>query len=235
MRSWDANVYGAGRICFNTGQLASGLSASWAARAKRICAFWICGSGSYTDQLDGAEFTITLRRSDANQHVLVPESGCITDYPNYWEGAGTFDCAIAKADNLNPGNIFSNEPDWQGRMSFLWTVYAPSAPLEIDETDGAYPLAGRGIVVRHLRVKGYRARPGYNLPVIDTQIDSSQRPREATFVACLNPGGTGAANECNVTAGNEDRILTKARVRFQATAGVPGGWQPEVIWWNDQR
>lgn len=241
-RHWEANLYGGGRTCFNTGQLASGLTATWAARAKRICAFWICGSGSYTDQLDGVEFQVALQRANSSSQVLVPESNCITDYPNYWEGIGLADCAIAKADSLRPNNGFLSpildEPaDWIGRLSIQGTVYAPSAALEIDELDSAYALAARGLVLRHLRVKGFQNRPGYNLPVIDTQLDTRQQPREATFVACLNPAGTGSATECNPSAGNEDRILTKARVRFEAVQdpSVPGGWRPEVIWWNDQR
>ncbi|MFN8017446.1 MAG: hypothetical protein U0P45_04910 [Acidimicrobiales bacterium] len=229
IRHWEVNLYGGGNNCLSPSTLASGAQVTWAARAKRICAFWICGSGSYTDQLDGVELLVSDSQTNGST-TPVPQSGCIVDYPNYWEGVGRDDCAILKADSLRPNNIFTNEADWVGRLSIQGTVYAPSAALEIDDIDSAYSLASRGLVVRHLRVKGFKPRAGYTTPVIDTQLDTTPQSKEDTFVACFRgPGRASVTTKCDKTQG--DRILTRARVQFEYNSATPTKWTPHVEWW----
>ncbi|MCU1497428.1 MAG: hypothetical protein JWM47_1381 [Acidimicrobiales bacterium] len=224
LRSWQTDVTG----CFSDSQLASGVGVTWVAKAQRICGFWICGPGSYTDQLDGVELLISLQQNGASQTV-VPASGCTVAYPNYWEGAGAPDCAIVRADSKKPGSIFSDGPDWVGRYSVEGTIYAPSHAMELDDTDAAYPTASRGVIVRHIRVKGFANRSGYAEPSIDTQIDTRPTAREATFIACKRTAVSTA--KCGTVAG--DRVLTRARVHFTYLSATDS--MPEVLWWTDER
>ncbi|MCB0963402.1 MAG: hypothetical protein KDA98_08885 [Acidimicrobiales bacterium] len=240
LRSWDVDVTG----CVGQGSLAGGINVQWRPKADhlRFCAFWICsdfGSRSDSHQLDGVELLVGLRQTSGSTSP-VPQSGCIVDYPNYWEGVGRNDCAIIKADSLRPTNgiipdwIVAEGSDWIGRLSIQGTVYAPSAAFEIDELDSAYALASRGLVVRHLRVKGFRNRPGYNAPVVDNQLDDTPANREATFVACRrNEDNAGSDEPCGFF--DDDSTLTRARVRFAYDANTPDDWTPEVVWWTDAR
>ena len=89
-------------------------------------------------------------------------------------------------------------------------------------------------MLRHLRIKGFRNRPGYIAPVIDTQLDTTPAARVATFVACKRgPGRSNATTPCSKAAG--DRILTRARVRFEYNVSTPTVWTPKVEWWTDAR
>lgn len=211
------------------------------------CGEWF-GFGSTKDAyIDGVEYVVTYAQDDdpSTPIVPVPQSGCIVDYPNYWEGAGSPDCAVVKSDtvvrNVADWLDFINVEDWLGlesekpigRISVQGTIYAPTAAIDVDDQDVAYPLATRGVVARHLRIKGFRQRDGYNGPAISTVIDDTRRNREVTFVACERGEGRTAADFAEPCSPTLDRILTKARVNFSYLSKTES--QPEVIWWSDER
>lgn len=253
--------------CFSSTELANGITASFISRWQVVrCGVpffpstWVdCtniggNSSSHYAELDGIELIITLEQDPSSTtKVVVPQSGCIVDYPNYWEGAGNADCALMKADSVlsTPPAIIDDidifdiidieENNWVGRASMQGTIYAPTAAIEYDDWSVAYPLAARGVVARHLRIKAYDTLD-YAGPAIDTQIDNRRAAREVTMNVCergpgrqpttSNPlGGSTSNRECNASLG--DRIMTKARVRFDYVS--PTVWEPHVLWWTDQR
>lgn len=227
-----------------------------------------CVFTSATDQLDGLELIVSYRQTNGST-TPVPQSGCVTAGPNYESGMGNpsydetgpnIDCALVRSDSTLPtswlNNLFpgspqwlqqildaENGPNWFGRFSVEGTIYAPSAALEIDDQDSAYPLASRGLIVRHLRVKGFRQRNGASVIPVDLSHNDERKDREVTFVACIRgPGRSASTAACSKAAG--DRILTKARVGFAyvpavppvgSTPGVAATSTPTVRWWNSAR
>ncbi len=139
---------------------------------------WCAGGSSSTSctgattcpQLDGMQVIISLGlASTSNQNVLIPENGCITASPNYWYGTGSPDCAVLRSDATFSTDLSSR----LGRMSIKGTVYAPSAAMDIDDTDVYYPIGGRGIIVRHLRIRGYQAHSGYGTAAFSNEVDKN--------------------------------------------------------------
>ena len=68
------------------------------------------GAGGFFagENLDGIELDVTLGRDPANPNanVLVPERGCVTAYPNYYDGYNDTDCAVWKWDSIEGGSLF---------------------------------------------------------------------------------------------------------------------------------
>ena len=123
-----------------------------------------------------------------------------------------------------------------GRVSVQGTIYAPSSAIEIDDTDVAYPLATRGIVARHLRVSGFAPRDNYDGFAVDTYVDRTPAPREALFTACVP-----VVSAANQPCGAGDRILTRARVRYELATSeqepdpVKRAKLPVIQWWSNDR
>ncbi|MBX3313996.1 MAG: hypothetical protein KF906_06730 [Actinobacteria bacterium] len=221
-----------GANCLTPAQLASGATVRYYARANG-------GLGSsYTDTLDGIELDVTIAPTDTSKAWLRPQSGCITAHPNYNGGTGNPDCAVIRADTSD----FSDDwtPFWadkegqsRGRLSVKGTIYAPTAAIEVDDTDDAYPLATRGAILRHLRVSGWGFRPNYSGEAISNEINKDPDPREATFLACIQSDARRAlpAADRSCDAGEGDKILTRSRVRFEGT----GADKPKIVWWSDDR
>lgn len=227
-----------GKNCVSPTQLASGAELTWVARAE--CFLGICnpGGGWYKDELDGMALEITIAPTNTSVPRLRPQSGCITAHPNYNVGEGLPDCAIILADTASSDDKFSwpwqqKEGEWRGRASFRGTVYAPSAAIEIDDTDVAYPLSDRGIILRHLRFSGFAYRGAYDGKAISNNLDKTRAPREMNLVACKQSDGRRtlpvAQRDCDPDKG--DIVLTRARVRFSGDQSE----KPELVWWVDDR
>lgn len=212
------------------------------------CAAW-CIGGNY-DFFDGVRYQVHLIPASDTAPRLIPQSGCILAWPNYAYGSGSPDCALIKADLARNSDGWTlpwdqkEEGDSRGRISVKGTVYAPSSAMEVDDTDSAYPLATRGVVLRHLRISGFRFRQNYDAPAIDTRVDRTAAPREVTVTACIQSvARRNAREEC----GGPDRILTRALVRFDVDAtdanndGTPDvaperrARVPQVLAWSDSR
>lgn len=235
---WDSAA-GVNPDCLNPTELSAGASLRWAARG--YASFW----DEFADTLDGLELNVTLVPNDTSKPWLIPQSGCITAFPNYNAGEGQPDCAIVRADSA----VFTDnynapwatvEGQWTGRVSVKGTIYAPSSALEVDDTDVAYPLATRGAVLRHLRVSGWGFRSGYSGNAIDNFVDKTPAPREATFTACIQTQTRiDAKSPCDPLASpTPDRILARARVRFgiDSSASVVAQSKarvPTIVWWHD--
>jgi hypothetical protein len=218
----------------NLANLAAGTQ-EFVFKARAACVLWICSSAS--DQLEGLELDITLEptAANANTPMLIPQSGCTVAYPNYESGAGGPDCAVIKADARQSTEAYTipftsnREGNWVGRFSIKGTIYAPSSAVEVDDGDNAYPLATRGVVVRHLRLSGWKYRPGYQGTPISNNIDRTPAPREATFVACDQSAARVSANApCD--AGSGDVQVAAARVRFNVNGTSAN--VPEIVWWS---
>ncbi|MHB1139613.1 MAG: hypothetical protein ACYC2O_11695, partial [Microthrixaceae bacterium] len=206
-------------------------------RARSSC--W-CGE---TDQLEGIELDITLEPDDnvapaaESAPMLIPQSGCTVAYPNYEAGAGGPDCAVIKADARQNTEVYTipfasnREGYWAGRFSIKGTIYAPSSAVEVDDGDNAYPLATRGVVVRHLRLSGWKYRPGYQGTPISNSIDRTPAPREATFLACSQSAARVTANApCD--SGSGDQQVAAARVRFDVNSAGTAANVPQIVWWS---
>ena len=223
-------------------------TAIWAARAH--CAQteifgWVCkaGGGDWNDNLEGVEWDVTLEPIDNSQPRLIPQSGCITAHANYNAGEGRPDCAIVKATTDKQADSYSfpwdqKEGEWRGRLSVRGTVYAPSAAIEVDDTDYAYPLASRGLIARYLMVSGWANRVNYDLAAVGNQSDPTPSAREMTFVTCSQSAARQASGNqgCDTAAG--DRIWTQARVRFEldpaaTVAAANKSRVPKVMWWSE--
>lgn len=230
LRLYDTAT-GVSRI--NLSELASGQL--FVHHARATCVVYC----NWTDYLEGVELDIALEpdAAYANTPMLIPQYGCIVAHPNYEAGDGTPDCAVMKADsrnaseNVTPPFSSNREGYWAGRLSVKGTIYAPSSAIEFDDGDYAYPLATRGIVVRHLRVSGWNMRPGYQGIPVSNNIDTTPAPREATFVACSQSASRKAANKpCE--EGQGDVIRAASRVRFEVDAAAKKANIPNVQWWS---
>lgn len=222
-------------------QFTGGASLQWYARGE--CGFLGIGC-PFEDFLDGVELIVTLENAnDANGPVLVPQSGCITAYPNYGDGEGTPDCAMIKADKRihqdGTGGapviewFTRSEGSWTGRVSVKGTIYAPSAALDVDDSDIAYPYATRGAVLRHLRIKGAAKRAGYTGPMVDNPSAPAPAPREAVFTACVQSTSRRGAvprPACSASAG--DVILSRSGVRFAVPSGGTASNVAVTQWWS---
>jgi hypothetical protein len=152
-------------------------------------------SGTSCPQLDGFQVIINdalaNTATDANQRYLVPASGCVTSSPNLWYSTGDDDCALLKVDSSFSSSFSTS----RGRLSVKGTIYAPSGAVDLSDTDVYYPIAGRGIVARHLRIRGYQNASGYGTPAFTNYLDKSQTPRAVVFFACEKSSGACTADE----------------------------------------
>lgn len=215
---------------------------------QRRHALGLGGLGVYWDYLDGMELDVEIEPDpavtpggssvSASPALLRPQSGCITAHPNYEEGRGKPDCALIRADNYNNQAGTSVQQDicryfevgcnpnglWVGRVSVKGTIYAPSSAVEVDGIDVAYPLATRGVILRHLRLSGWETRGSWDGPAISNVIDTTPSSRTADFVACRQEASRRGTQPCDSSV---DRILAEARVRFEPpTSGQPSPTNP---------
>jgi hypothetical protein len=189
--------------CLTTSnRLQSAFEVKWLAKGTGSC------SGATCPQLDGIELIVTLDPTDPNT-TLRPQNGCIVSSPNLWYGVSSPDCSLLRVD----------APFWdalstrRGRLSVKGTIYAPSAAIDIDDTDVWYPLASRGLIARHLRIRGFQYHSGYNEPAFSNWLDTTAAGREVVFHACGKTSGT-----CSQT--DVDR-RGRAAVTFAAVTGKP--------------
>jgi hypothetical protein len=214
------------------------LSAPWPYNngCQRAHAFGLGGLGVYYDYLDGVELDVVIEPDgstpggsgvSAGPALLRPQSGCITAHPNYEEGRGMPDCALVRVDNYNnqSGTAVRNwlcrvltigcdtNGLWVGRVSVKGTIYAPSSAMEVDAVDVAYPLATRGVILRHLRLSGWETRGDWDGAAISNEIDTTPSSRVGVFTACRQEEARRGVEPCDRTDG--DVILTTARVRFE--------------------
>ncbi|MCO5322457.1 MAG: hypothetical protein M9922_13770 [Microthrixaceae bacterium] len=196
--------------------------------------------------------------SDTSTPVLTPQSGCITAHPNYDGGQGPDysnpakieyqnpDCALVRADSYTAdgsdatdgglcwGTCPGRRTNWFGRVSVKGTIYAPSAAVEIDDNDIGYPLATRGVILRHLRISGAKPRANFSDPLFGNQLDKEPNPRVAKLTACIQEGVNPASpRPCDPDV---DRVVARSGVRFAADPTDPNPTAadvPEVEWYTD--
>lgn len=223
----------------------------WSARATS-------GLKDWTDQLDGVALDVTLvptgtlaNASDVSTPILRPQSGCIVAHPNYDGGESDPDCALVRSDSYSPddspdGGLCLGSLDicpgrrakWFGRVSVKGTIYAPSSAVEIDDNDIGYPLATRGMILRHLRISGARPRANYTDPLIGGELDKVPADRSAVLTACVQSAARQGADEpCNEGAG--DRTLARSGVVFTVDPDdlddpLPKANVPKVRWYSDE-
>jgi hypothetical protein len=200
------NVGNSGGIQANTYDVTSCLKSSL---GSAFNVQWNAGSGSGSGpQLDGVEFVVTISPTDPNAN-LRPQSGCINASPNLWYGVSSPDCALLRVD----APFWSELSSRRGRLSIKGTVYAPSAAIDVDDTDVVYPLVSRGLVVRHLRIRGFKYRSGYAEPAFSNYLDKTTSAREVVFYACAKDSGT-----CTQSDGS---LQGRAAVTFEAVTNKP--------------
>ncbi len=113
-----------------------------------ITATFTSATGLGTEQLDGIELDVTLAPASPSSQVFVPESGCITALPNFWDGMNNPDCAVWKWDSAENAQLFgfnflpslcvTNQPAGKAclpnaQVSVQGTFYAPGAPISVDD------------------------------------------------------------------------------------------------------
>ena len=134
---------------------------------------------------------------DAPNQTLRPASGCMTVSPNYWWGVGSPDCALVRVDgpvsqtgSFLGGLIPGTQRQRRGRISVKGAIYAPSGALDIDDEDLTYAIASRGIVARHLRMRGFKyADPTWQNAAFSNYVDSRPTARQVAFVVCAKDSG----------------------------------------------
>ena len=137
--------------CFNTQAKLGGAGAT-----TTVSALYTTGTSSSStnkEHLDGVALDVTFGRSDPNQQVFLPESGCITAFPNFDDGYNNPDCALMKWDSsesrvkalfgifdvpyfdLCDGSTDSNADHClpNGQVALEGTFYAPGAGVAIDD------------------------------------------------------------------------------------------------------
>lgn len=200
--------------------------------------------------------------SDTGTPVLRPQTGCVVAHPNYDGGQGPDytdpvnnpnaielqnpDCALVRADSYTADGSDANDgglcwgtcpgrrTNWFGRVSVKGTIYAPSAAVEIDDNDIGYPLATRGVILRHLRISGARPRSGFTDPLFGNELDKEPNPRVTTLTACIQKDVNPLApRPCDPEG---DRVVARSGVRFAADPTLPAPTAadiPEVEWYTD--
>jgi hypothetical protein len=178
-------------------RLNDGFDLTWDAGAGASCT---AGDGTAGNgdcpELDGVEALVTLTPNNPLT-TLRPASGCATVSPNYRYGVGSPDCALLRVDgpvdqdgsfigSLIPGS----QRQRRGRISVKGAVYAPSHVVDIDDEDLTYPIASRGLVVRHLRMRGFKyGDPSWQKAVFNNSVDSRPSAREVAFIVCEGESG----------------------------------------------
>jgi hypothetical protein len=206
--------------CLTSARLASPFQIRWIARKVSTCTLSVCvdtGTAG-ADLLDGVQLVVELDPADPSASFR-PAQGCVIAAPNYWNGFSDPDCA-----QLKIGQTEVIGTDWHGRFSAKGTVYVPSAAVDIDDTchgdcttDGVrYPWFGRGLVARHLRIKGFQYHTGWSGPIADNTVDTTTADREVCFV--VDPAGTAPPTDpCDPS--QSPNAYARARVRFEAATG----------------
>lgn len=188
-----------------SGSIGNPFDITWNANGSGSC------SGATCPQLDGFQVIITLGLSntatDANQRYLVPASGCVTASPNLWYGTGSPDCSLLKVDSSFSSTVSTS----RGVLSVKGTIYAPSGVVDIDDTAVQYPIGSRGIIARHLRIRGYQIVSGYGDPAFSNYLNTSQTARAVVFFACQKTSGTCSQSEA----------IGRAAVSFAADTNTP--------------
>ena len=183
-------------------RIASPYDVKWSAGASGTC------SGATCPKLDGIEFIVTLKPDRTPTPPCGPQNGCITDSPNHWYGIGAPDCALLGVD----APFWDQLPGRRGRMSIKGTVYAPSAAIDVDDTDVWYPIVSRGIVARHLRIRGFKYHAATTSPRSAT---GSTRPGDPPGRASTRAARTPEP------APRATRHLGRAAVTFDAGTNKP--------------
>lgn len=257
---------GTSRNCLSPSTLTGGSQVRWRANtpdginlftAQCVLVFIYCNY-TQTDSLEGLELDVSITPtatnlsspSDTSTPILRPQTGCIVSHPNYDGGEADPDCALVRADSYTAdgadspdgglclGTCPGRRTNWFGRVSVKGTIYAPSSAVEIDDNDIGYPLATRGMILRHLRVSGSRPRVNYTDPLIGGKLDKVPADRAAVLTACVQTAGRRSADEvCDASAG--DRTLARSGVVFTVdpnhlTDPLPKANVPKVRWYSDE-
>ena len=226
--------------CFNT-QAALGGAGS----TTPISAFTTGTSSNttYQERLDGVALDVTFGRSDPNAQVFLPESGCITAYPNFDDGYNNPDCAIMKWDSVESRVnlfIFFNIPFFDmcdgsanqskdclpnGQVSLEGTLYAPGAAVAIDDQgyrNSALPGCNAG--------NGTNCYFGVNYSIFDRGVIArsvrfnsfkSNGSFTGAIIACAGSNGDPNDNVCKggqITTGyrgDADRVRVPEHNRLQ--------------------
>jgi len=162
----------------------------WVARGYGC--WWLGGCNN--DRLDGIELYVTLEATSPTAQTWLPASGCIVGLPNYVGGGGAYreSCPLLKWNSGGP-NFVPDDP--AAMVSIDGTFYAPGGVLDLaeygpycsqtrklnllfwqvtvcsgfpdDSFDGLYyPVIDRGIIARHLVIRGLKVKPDYDEPFI---------------------------------------------------------------------
>lgn len=201
-------------------------------------------------QVEGVEILPTITSTG---NSVTPATGCRVGPIGYGAGVGdqsplTQDSYLAVTSSPECALISSTAPTTSGgalvrpggRVSVQGTIYAPSDAIEIADGDVMYPFASRGLVARHLRVRGMQFRPPYNDTSITNDIDKSAHDRLVNLVACSRSSAN-VTTPCGSLAG--DKVLAKAGVRFavdtspSAPSSPPDAKVriPQVLWWDSEK
>ncbi len=198
----QAQTYDVSSCMKASNRIASAYDVKWSAKGSGSC------SGATCPQLDGIEFIVTLAPTDPNAS-LRPQNGCLTISANFWYGVSAPDCALMRVD----APFWDQLPGRRGRMSVKGTIYAPSAAIDIDDTDVNYPLASRGLIARHLRIRGFQYASGYSEPAFSNWLDTTSSARQVLFYVCGK--STGVCSQTDSTRKG------RAAVSFEAVTNTP--------------
>ena len=95
--------------------------------------------------------------------------------------------------------------------------------MDVD-TDVYYPLAGRGIIARHLRIRGFQNHPGYGTPAFSNFVDQTESERDVVFLVCEKSSGA-----CTAT---DPTLRGRAAVSFAAMPTPASDSTPTVKYWS---
>jgi hypothetical protein len=222
--------------CINSGgRLTGGFTLDYAAGGSTGTGC-TTGAGGNCPALDGVEMIVTLTPDNPNT-TQRPASGCLTVSPNLWYGTGTPDCSVVRVDGpvsldsaFLGGLIPGTNRQRRGRVSVKGAIYAPSASIDIDDEDLYYPISSRGIVTRHLRMRGFKyGDPSWQGAMISNYVDTRQASRAVAFLACEQDSGPCTATIPNPDAGSpgqpatlpNPKLVGRAGVTFQAGTNAP--------------
>jgi hypothetical protein len=202
--------------CFNTAAKLGGAGAT-----VPVSALYTTGttnSATNKEHLDGVALDVTYGWTDPNASVapgFMPESGCITTYPNFDDGYNSPDCALMKWDSVesridvlaglanfpyydmcdgSAGHTSSEAQNGDphclpnAQVSFAGTLYAPGAGVAIDD-------------------QGYRSTTAVSQCALNTGFFDS------------HTGGNGSACYAGVNYAIFDRGVIARSVRFNSFKG----------------
>jgi hypothetical protein len=136
----------------------------------------------------------------------------------YNSGGGNgdpMDCPIMK---------FWSGSDQEGsKLHIAGSVYAPTAALELNGRDNDAPLVTDGVVVRTLKALRWKKSP--SLTTFGGGSVLERDPREVVFEAYLDLNRDGDHADPN------ERLVSRARVRFPDDLKVPANTKAEIPCW----